>query len=101
MKPHKALLLCSLDFFIFSPCEGKIGRTIAFRQNGHSEKIKPNSSKNSTFTLDPIILQIVQNRVKRVLETVKFELYISDSVLLNPDFQNYHLEFNPYLETNT
>lgn len=101
MKPYKALLFCSLDFLIFSLYEGKICRTIAFGVEDQPEKIKPNSSKNSTFTLDPSILQIVQNRVKRVLETVKFELYIGDSVLLNPGFQNYHLELSPYLETNT
>lgn len=101
MKPFKVFLLCSLAFFTFSLYEGKMDGTIVHGLNGHLTKIELNTSKNSNFTLAPSVLSLSQNSVEQVAMPIKFKLLIDDRFPLILGFQNYHLELNPHLETNT
>ena len=97
MKCCEVFLLCFLAYQFFLLLERKREKSTTDYLKGHLDKIKPNTSKNSTFSLAPSVLQIMHNRDKQVLAPVTFEVCINDSL----GFQNYHLELNPYLETNT
>lgn len=101
MKPNKVLLFCSPAFLNCSLYKGKIDTAISLYLGEQLGKIKPITSKNSTFTLGPSVLDLTQKRFKQVLKPVKVQVFIDDSSPLTQGFQNYHLEFNPYLETNT
>ncbi|MCR9228710.1 MAG: hypothetical protein NXH90_14930 [Flavobacteriaceae bacterium] len=78
MNPYKVLLCRSPAFPIFSLYKEKIDKAIASDLKGHQEKINPNTSKNSTFTLEPLVLHIIQNKGKQVFAPVKFEVYFDD-----------------------
>lgn len=78
MKSSKVLLCSSPAFPIFSLCSKDKDTTIAFSLIGHQEKNNLNTSKNSTFTLEPNALRITGNTGEQVLTPVEFEVYFDD-----------------------
>lgn len=62
VKSYGVFLCCSLAFLILSLHKEKTDVTIANDLENHSGKINPDTTKNSTFTLTPIVLQIAYNR---------------------------------------
>ncbi len=87
MKRYKVFLFCSLTFLLFSLYEGKIDLTIADIQKDYPKKIKSNTVKNSTFTLEPYVLQIVNHCDKQVVKHTKFEVYVDAGLPLKSDTQ--------------
>ncbi len=88
MKQCKALLFCALILLpIFLVCKEKMDLAITKTYVSQLEKLKPNTSKNVTLTIEPNVLQIVNHKGEQVVfEPREFKVYIDDSSPMERSF---------------
>ncbi len=73
MKSFKVPLFRFPAFTFFSFYKEKIERVMVLDLEADLKYFNTNTSKNSTFTLEPNVLQLVIPKGKQVLGSVKFE----------------------------
>ncbi|UBZ12970.1 hypothetical protein LDL77_13865 [Flagellimonas marinaquae] len=90
MKSFKVPLFRFPAFTFFSFYKKKIERVMVLDLEADLKYFNTNTSKNSTFTLEPNVLQLVIPKGKQVLGSVKFEVCFEDSSPLTTVFPPSH-----------